>query len=492
MRYWLQAASLAAAVFVSSLSAAQEKTLTMSGIVSDAKSRNPIEGARVTAVGNKATSDATTDTNGSFILTFRQDVGVGDSVLIRVEKSGYKPFETWRAVSSAILLQVSLQAIRSAPSASRAPAGQAGDKTSPIDHLSKLGWAIQPAAGNSLRFSDVGSHISMRQSAKYFCAVDRPFSVEILFARSLDGVSGLRDAKHLTKLSLGGQELRDISELRYLRNLGSLAIGADISDLSPLQGLTNLQELSLGSATMRDLTPIQGLRNITTLSIGGAQVSDLSPINNFRALRVLNLDGSPKATDLSPLRDIDTLEELRIGGRQVPGLPVLRHLKILYLTDSEPVDLSPIGELGQLEKLYIYGPIRLNLAPLRRLTRLSDLSLMEIGDLNSLMQVEDIAAIGELHALRRLALWQVLLTNLSFARGLHDLTELTLVNTPVSDITGIEQAAALSVITFSNTRVFEISPLLGLANLTELSVPRTPARSDILTMLEQRGVKLHR
>src|SRR6266849_7525809 len=110
MKNWLQAASVAAAYFLPFFSAAQEKALTMSGIVSDAKSRDPVEGARVTAVGNKATSDATTDTNGSFILTFRQDVGVGDSVLIRVEKSGYKPFETWRAVSSVIPLQVSLQA----------------------------------------------------------------------------------------------------------------------------------------------------------------------------------------------------------------------------------------------------------------------------------------------------------------------------------------------------------------------------------------------
>ena len=491
MKYWLQAASLSAAFFLASLGAAQEKTLTMSGIVSDAKSRDPVEGARVTAVGNKATSDATTDTNGSFILTFRQDVGVGDSVLIRVEKSGYKPFETWRAVSSVIPLQVSLQAVKSVPSVSKVPAGQAGDKTSPIDHLSKLGWMIQPAAGTSLRFSDVGSHISIRQSAKYFCAVDRPFSVEILFAKSLDGVSGLQGAKQLTKLSVGGPELSDISELRHLSNLDSLGISADISDLSPLQGLTNLKELSLVSNTIRDLTPIQRLRSITTLSIGGAQVSDLSPLHNFRALRVLTL-GSPKATDLSPLGDIDALEELTIGGEQVPGLPVLRHLKVLYLNDGAPVDLSPIGQLGQLEKLYIYGPLKLNLAPLRRLTKLSDLSLMEIADLVSLMQVEDLAAIGELRALRKLALWQVLVTNLAFVRGLNNLTEFTAVRTPISDITGIEQAAALTTVTLNSTRVVEISPLLTLPNLRELSVLSTPARSDILTVLEQRGVKVHR
>ena len=374
------------------------------------------------------------------------------------------------------------------------PVRRAADLISPIDELSKLGWMVQPETGTSLRFSDIYKHISMQASAKYFCAINRPFSVDIVGATSLDGVAGLRDAASLTKLSLSAPEVSDLSELRYLRNLDGLVISqaTAISDLSALQGLTKLKELTLGSTAIRDLTQIQGLKNITTLSIGGTQVSDLSPIRNFSNLRVLGLGGS-RVTDLSSVSDIKSLEELSVSGQQVPGLPVLRYLNVkkLYLAENAPVDLSSVGELGTLEILDITGPQMLNLSPLRRLARLTNLKLMPEA-FESLMQVEDIEAIGELHELRKLVLFQVLIPNLSFMRGLNNLTEFTAINTPISEIAGIELAASLNTVQFTNTRVVEISPLLNLPNLKELYVIRTPARSDVLTILEQRGIKVHR
>jgi hypothetical protein len=115
MRLRIKLVSLILLFVFPSLCSSQGKNLTMSGIVTDAKSRNPIEGARVSAVGNRAVSDAVTDTDGSFILIFRGDVVEGERIEIHIERSGYKPYQKWESVSPPIALQFSLVPIRSIP-----------------------------------------------------------------------------------------------------------------------------------------------------------------------------------------------------------------------------------------------------------------------------------------------------------------------------------------------------------------------------------------
>lgn len=102
-------------VAISGVCDAQVRNVTMSGFVTDKKSR-PLEGARVTIIGNKAKADITTDSDGAFVVTFAQGVEEGNTVRIQIEKPGYKPYEKWLAVSSAIPLRVSLESIRSTPS----------------------------------------------------------------------------------------------------------------------------------------------------------------------------------------------------------------------------------------------------------------------------------------------------------------------------------------------------------------------------------------
>ena len=178
-----------------------------------------------------------------------------------------------------------------------------------------------------------------------------------------------------------------MSELKDLHSLERLEIAqtGSISDLSPLQGLTNLTELVLGSAGIRDLTPIEGLRNIKSLSLGGSQVSDLSPIRNFHKLQVLSLPD--RVIDLNPLKGLDTVEEINVGVRQIPGPRNYGTCQSqdAHLYELDPVDLSPVGELGQLDSLSIFGPTTVNLAFLRRLGRLSELRL-EPQDFSALMQ----------------------------------------------------------------------------------------------------------
>src|SRR5216684_3043328 len=115
-------------VVLSELCGAQAKNLTMSGFVTD-KESHPLEGARVTLIGNKAKSDTTTDSEGAFIVTLAQGVEEGNTVRIQIVKSGYKPYEKLVAASSAVPQRISLESVRAKPS-SRA-AQPPGKKTSP-------------------------------------------------------------------------------------------------------------------------------------------------------------------------------------------------------------------------------------------------------------------------------------------------------------------------------------------------------------------------
>jgi Leucine-rich repeat (LRR) protein len=160
--------------------------------------------------------------------------------------------------------------------------------------------------------------------------------------------------------------------------------------------------------------------------------------------------------------------------------------------DTEPLDLSPIAELENLEMLSIDGPLALNLAPLRKLSKLTSLSLQpNFADFTTLMRVQDIAALGELHELRKLRLEQILVTDLSFMHGLGNLTEFAAIFIPFSNINGIEGCVALTSVTLVRTSVVDISALLRLPNLTDVYVAYTPARSDVLTELQRHGVKVH-
>jgi hypothetical protein len=86
---------------------AQDKKLTMSGIVTDSRSHQPVEGATVSVVGSKANPEVT-DRNGDFILTFSASSREGEVVRVRVEKAGYQVYEVNTAISPTIPLQFSI------------------------------------------------------------------------------------------------------------------------------------------------------------------------------------------------------------------------------------------------------------------------------------------------------------------------------------------------------------------------------------------------
>jgi Carboxypeptidase regulatory-like domain len=89
--------------------------LTISGVVIENGTGNPIEGAKVSIVGGQV-NQVVTDSAGKFSLKFPDDAKSGTVVRIRVVKDGYKPYTNDIAVSSELAVPISLKRLLKANS----------------------------------------------------------------------------------------------------------------------------------------------------------------------------------------------------------------------------------------------------------------------------------------------------------------------------------------------------------------------------------------
>jgi Leucine-rich repeat (LRR) protein len=129
--------------------------------------------------------------------------------------------------------------------------------------------------------------------------------------------------------------------------------------------------------------------------------------------------------------------------------------------------------------------------PLHSLVRLQELAISGYGVL-TLSQVTGIETVGELRALKKLSLGSLQITDIAFISDLSDLVTLNINEMPISSVEPLRNLASLTTVRLYMTNVVDISPLLGLLSLTNLNVGSTPARADVLTALEQRGVNVQR
>lgn len=88
------------------------QSLNQPGVVTDAITHAAISGARVSAVGGQARQDAFSDDKGTFILRLGPAVKAGDTVRIRIEKTGYVAYDEQVPISMEIPLQVALTPAR--------------------------------------------------------------------------------------------------------------------------------------------------------------------------------------------------------------------------------------------------------------------------------------------------------------------------------------------------------------------------------------------
>jgi len=372
-------------------------------------------------------------------------------------------------------------------------------EASSLAQLAELGWSLQHQP-NGIQFvvSGSGPPPSMQRSAIYFAKLHNPFSLVFSGTNGIDGLHYLSDLSNREEISVSAGIFTDMSELRGFTHLRSLNIsqtpvnGLATVDLSPLSTLTNLKKLNLFGTKATTIQPLANLQNLNFLSLKDTLVSDLSPAVGFKYLETLDITGT-RISDLSPLEASEKLAELNVGGTQIPSLRHLRNLKSLkklMIVEQGNLDITPVGELHSLETLWILAQSHLDASPIHNLIHLRNLSIMGLGIFGPATVVANIESIGDLNELRTLTIAYLMVTDLGFANRLLKLEELNLNNIPIQSVEQLRNLKSLKRISLSATQVVDISPLLELPELTELRIMQTPARADVLTELQRRGVTI--
>lgn len=366
-----------------------------------------------------------------------------------------------------------------------------------ITRLAGLGWTVNPTQ-DIIQFELVGKPLPpMKESTEYFVRLDKPFKLYLHSMASLEGLHHLADVPGCKDIEINAGEFTDISELHGFSHLTRLAIlqvpltGTGTVDVSILSSLTALRELKLEDTRIRNLQFLPHMPGLEKLWVGSALVEDSAPLYTLEALKYLDIRGT-RIVDLKPLSQSKFLKDLRIGARQVPSLLDLVNVNTLtnlhVFLSRDAVDMFPVGQLSQLESLWIWGPrIHLDISPLQSLTKLKSFTLMGLS-FPGLLNVAGFNALGRLTELKQIVLGHLQISDISFMISLKNLEEIDLRQLPITTIEPLRALKNLRVLSLNQTHTVDISPLLDAKKLEQLTVVRTPARSDVLAELQRQGV----
>ena len=262
---------------------------------------------------------------------------------------------------------------------------------------------------------------------------------------SITDLTGLEGATNLTLLELGNNFISDLSPLKGLTNLVRLELhNNSISDISPLKGLTNLKYLLLDNNSISDLSPLKGLTNLVRLELHNNSISDISPLKGLTNLKYLLLDNN-SISDLSPLKGLTNLRRLELHNNSISDIsPLVANTGLgpgdVIIVNGNPLNNASINT--HIPTLQLRG------------VRVDFDKLVDIPDSNLRTAIEK--ALGKASG--------VTITT----EDMKSLYELEAPNASITDLTGLEHATNLTLLTLSDNSISDISPLAGLNNLAEL------------------------
>jgi hypothetical protein len=358
----------------------------------------------------------------------------------------------------------------------------------PIGNLARLGWGVKDTATFEINAKPLPD---LQESALYFRALRKPFQLHFQQVSSIAGLH-LLAGTNCVRIEISASDIEDLSELRGIPSLRELIITQTPFtvrkelNIDAVSSLVNLEKLGLGMSRVRNLEPVGHLTKLVSLGVGGSLIEDLSPIEGLRSLKDVDVRDSA-VVDLSPLSDASQLEQLTIDAKQAPSLDRVTQVKKLTIISQVRVDMRAVSSLSNLTVIWIWGPPIIDLSPLRTLIKLTSVTANGMMT-TSLSQVRDVSALGELKQLTTLTLGSVQVDSLRFLSGSVKLTELNLSDMPITSAPELATLSSLSNLSLVDIPLVDISPLLSLTKLKKLSLLRTPARADVISALERRGV----
>ncbi|MDE7254232.1 MAG: hypothetical protein K2O32_15005 [Acetatifactor sp.] len=241
------------------------------------------------------------------------------------------------------------------------------------------------------------------------------------------------------------EDIIHIGQLSHLKHL-KISVDDNEIDLSPLGNLSELESLDIHISCLRspDLSFMQRLTQLKELSVTVGYEVDLSPIGSLTGLKQLTLNSyGLNSDDLSFLKNLNELTEVFIGKwddikdlSYFQDMPRLKSLWISYVGD---VDLYCLSELKNLETLHITGEHIRNIDGLGNLINIKELYLTDNSTDAMYGETEplDLQPLTNLTQLERIGLADIYLEDIEPLASLKSLYSIDLINTKVEDISSL-------------------------------------------------------
>lgn len=134
----------------------------------------------------------------------------------------------------------------------------------------------------------------------------------------ITSLDGIEKYKNLKRLELTGNEIKDLSPLKYLTKLEELRLSDNlIEDITVLKDLTNLEILLISGNKIKDITPLKKLTNLISLRLAKNIIESLEGIEDLVNLKVLRI----RENKISKLDPIEKLVNLNFYDFNFDGNP---------------------------------------------------------------------------------------------------------------------------------------------------------------------------
>ncbi len=338
-------------------------------------------------------------------------------------------------------------------------------------------------------------------------------------ARGVTNLAGLEFATNLVALDASENRISDLTPLRGLVELTSLALDgnrAELSTLDPLTNLTRLNWLTLGQINVESYAPLAVLTNLVSLDVNHGSVvipdflatltrlkslslaqnnlSSLAPLSGLTNLIRLDLRWNRGIADYAPLTvGATNLESLYLEGNSISNLvslQSLQRLSLLNLADNQLTAVPALEGLPNLNYLVLSRNPVTDFAPLASLTNLAFLELagnsisnvaflapmtrLQYADL-AYNHVTNLAPINRLKNLAGLVLTGNPIRNYAVLAKLPSLINLWMQGCSITNADFVRELPGLRHLNLDDNYISNLAPVLTLTNLTGLGVSRNPA-----------------
>lgn len=219
-----------------------------------------------------------------------------------------------------------------------------------------------------------------------------------------------------------------------------------------LSGDTTERTLQIDTGTL-DLPPgsymfVVGLFSSANFSTGASLADSI-----FELTLIENEDNPDEAYTIAGKtydKDSTELYLTEINNRGFKKLTNFKQLTVLQVESDELTDISPVMEMNNLRRLYLFSSKLKNVEALKNMT---DLTHLGLGGMN----INGPGSSGDLYDITSII-------------GLNRLESLTIQDCQVSDISAVKNLTALKNLWIYKTKISDLSPVVGLSNLTDLRV----------------------